>query len=73
MKKTWTGRWLPVLGLILLLLLSACGQNDGVTRSEQDEQETAVLPTGNGVEDEEAADAAREAGTPEREEAAAGA
>ena len=60
MKKTWTGRWLPVLGLILLLLLSACGQNDGVTRSEQDEQETAVLPTGNGVEDEEAADAAQQ-------------
>lgn len=60
MKKTWAGRWLPVLGLILLLLLSACGQNDGVTRSEQDAQEAAVLPTGNGVEDEEAADAAQQ-------------
>lgn len=54
MKKTWTCRWLPVLGLILLLLLSACGQNDAGTRPEQDEQETAVL---HEAEDETAADA----------------
>ena len=66
MKKTWTGRWLPVLGLILLLLLSACGQNDGVTRSEQDEQETAVL---HDAEDEAAADATEAADAAQQIEA----
>lgn len=61
MKKSWGGRWyLLVLGLILLLLLSACGQNDAQTLPEQDEQETAVLPVENDVEDEEETDAAQQ-------------
>ena len=61
MKKSWGGRWcLLVLGLILLLLLSACGQNDAQTLPEQDDQETAVLPVENDVEDEEETDAAQQ-------------
>lgn len=61
MKKSWGGRWcLLVLGLILLLLLSACGQNDAQTLPEQDEQETAVLPVENDVEDEEETDVAQQ-------------
>lgn len=55
MKKSWGGRWcLLVLGLILLLLLSACGQSGAETSPVQDAQEAAAL---HDAEDEAAADA----------------
>ena len=69
MKKPWVSRWLSVLGLIMLLLLSACGQNGGETYPEQDAQEAAVLPAEPDAEDEAAADATEAADAAQQMEA----